>query len=167
MDTNVTEIKMQEDEDGTTALLERKLPTPTPSQASSYEREPWLCTGLVWNNLPIAERMELTRELGLPAASAIANDIASALPKESQDHLAYWQQQINDGLCWHTSGSIGAYADSLMRAGFLLMSHQPIVDYWGKQVPERTEVQPGMPGSAVYVRALMSEAYLQWIDQVR
>ena len=57
------------------------------------------------------------------------------------------QLLINSGAAWRMEGRIGRKCMSYLSSGVCYLPLKPHYDYWGNEVPSRTNVPPGTMGS--------------------
>ena len=153
---------IREGRDGKPRVKTEVLEKATAAMVRLVQAEPVLITGIVWQNLSDAQRARFAAQAGRD----IAVDILDMLPPASRDYLTEWQRLINRGSCWNTAGSVGKAARRLIDAGFCL---DAIARTSGKYHDghSRGEALAGAPGSPAFVRTMMGERYLAWIDAVR
>ena len=146
--------------------LETRPEMPSALQVSLFEEPEVLITGLEWAGLALAMRIDIMIAVGLDIGQAQDLDVLEVLPEQSKLWLTGWQQQVNSGHCWCTSGSIGRVANDLLEAGFLLLAPDRTRDWMGQELPAREEVRPGSKGSPLFVQTIMGERYLRWIEAI-
>lgn len=136
---------------------------PSPILVSLMQEPPILMTGLEWADMAIAVKVDIMIEVGSPVEAVQDPEILGAMPEETRIWLTGWQQQVNQGTCWNTAGSIGRQADELISDGFILLGKEATKGFYGSAVPGRDDVRSGSPGSPRFVQAMMGDAYLAWI----
>jgi hypothetical protein len=139
---------------------------PSPIQVSLMDEPPILITGLEWLDMAIAVKVDLMIEIGSPVEAVQAPEVLAAMPEDTRIWLTGWQQQVNQGTCWNTAGSIGRQAQELISEGFILLGKTSTPSFFGGSVPGRDDVRSGSPGSARFVHTMMGDAYLAWISSI-
>ena len=140
---------------------------PDPVQIALMEEPEVLVTGAMWSAAGMAGQIDILAAVGLPADLVGAGDVLDVFTEQTRLWLRGWQMQVNTGSCWGTSGSIGRQANDMIQAGYLLWSNDPVKDWVGYDLPTRTSVMSGTPGSAAYVNLLNGPRYLTWISVIR
>lgn len=154
-------------DNGRPEIIHQVLGEAPPHLQELIEQEPpFMCTGVMWNNMAMAGRVELCAAGHLPDEIALCSDVYEILPDETDTYLAQWQRVINSGICWNVAGHVGRRARFLQEQGFLLEAPEYVKGTWNDGI-SRHDVPPGLPGSPAFVRTMMGEAYLSWIEAVR
>lgn len=143
-----------------------KPPDPSEETWKFFDESPELVTGIQWTGMQMAGRIAIMAAWGSPAQNAISQDVMDIFPAETREYIAFWQRQINNGSCWNTSGFIGRQANELIHQGFCLLGPEPTKNFYGSLEPSRHQVDPGTPGSPLYVKTMMSQAYLDWLETI-
>lgn len=148
------------------AEIETRPVQATPIQVALMEEPVLLLTGIEWSGMAMAAQLDCLMAIDLPTDLIGTSDVLAVLPEQTKSYLTGWQQQVNDGSCWHTSGSIGREASELIHAGYILMSKEGVEDWIGNPMPTRDQVRAGAPGGPLYVKTMMGQAYLDWISAI-
>ena len=130
------------------------------------EDPPLLFTGAEWTGMAIADRLELVMQHGVSDEIILADDVTKALPAPSRLYIERWQRLINAGDIFNMEGALGRFANSLIQRGFCLLARQQTRTTYFGPMPGRLDVAPGSPGSPGYIKALMGQEYLAWIEAV-
>ena len=139
---------------------------PNPKLIALMEEPDMLFTGLMWAAAGMAGQIDILADLGQGADLVGASDVLDLLPEQTKLWLQGWQMQVNTGSCWRSAGSIGRQAHSLIQEGYLLWSDDPVTDWIGHDMPTRTTVTSGTPGSPAFVNLMMGPRYLTWISEI-
>ncbi len=142
------------------------LDRPSRDLVTLMEITPTRFTGLQWDALDASFRAEMLTQLGEDLCKVTASSVLEALPSMTLDYLLGWQRQINhpSANVWTCGQTCIDQAYLLITDGFCLRPTQTLDTRVGL-VDGRDDVPPGSSGTAAFVKAVMGEAYLVWLQQ--
>lgn len=123
-----------------------------------------LLTGLQWAGLSGELRLEALQAMGQSLDLATASSVLEVLPEASRNHALRWQREINQGSAWVCSASTGEVPRALIDKGYCMQGKVASESEYHSS-PGRDDLSAGSPGTPSFVRAIMGEAWLVWLQQ--
>lgn len=77
---------------------------------------------------------------------------------QKQYEVSYYQEIIDNGMAWKMEGRIGRKCMSYLSSGVCYLPLKTHYDYWGNEVPSRTNVPYGTMGSLSLSKEFWSNA---------
>jgi len=76
---------------------------------------------------------------------------------QQQFEVDYYQEIIESGLAWNMQGRIGRRCMEYLKSGVCYLPLVDHYDYWGNEVPSRSKVANGSPGSLSLAKKFWSD----------